>query len=86
LVFMYNFIHSIFYGKKTEQNPWKSTTLEWTAPIKHMHGNWDGPIPHVHRWAYDYSKTDENGEYIIPGQDYVPQTLPMQEHEEELHH
>jgi len=25
-------------------------------------------IPEVHRWPYDYSKTDENGEYIIPGQ------------------
>ena len=56
LVFLYNFIHSIFYGKKTEQNPWRSTTLEWTAPIKHIHGNWEGKIPHVHRWAYDYSK------------------------------
>jgi hypothetical protein len=20
---------------------------EWTAPIKHMHGNWPGKIPHV---------------------------------------
>ena len=30
LVFLYNFIHSMFYGKKTEQNPWRSNTLEWT--------------------------------------------------------
>lgn len=86
LIFVYNFIASIFYGRKTVQNPWKSTTLEWTASIKHIHGNWDGPIPHVHRWPYDYSKVDENGEYIIPGQDFVPQTLPLQEDEEELQH
>ena len=30
LVFLYNFIYSMFYGKKAPQNPWKSTTLEWT--------------------------------------------------------
>ena len=36
--FFYNFIHSIYYGKETTQNPWKSTTLEWTAPIEHMLG------------------------------------------------
>jgi len=86
LVFAYNFISSIFYGRKTEQNPWKATTLEWTAPIKHMHGNWPGEIPHVHRWAYDYSKTFENGEYVISGQDYVPQTVPLLEGEEEQEH
>ncbi|MBT8322739.1 MAG: cytochrome c oxidase subunit I, partial [Eudoraea sp.] len=86
LLFVYNFIHSIFYGKRTVQNPWKSNTLEWTAPIEHIHGNWEGEIPEVHRWAYDYSKTKENGEYIIAGQDFVPQHIPLQEDEEELNH
>jgi hypothetical protein len=23
-------------------NPWKSNTLEWTAPVEHIHGNWPG--------------------------------------------
>ena len=86
LVFVYNFIYSIFYGKRGPQNPWKSNTLEWTTPQEHMHGNWPGKIPEVHRWAYDYSKTYENGEYIIPGQDFVPQNIPLQENEEELNH
>lgn len=86
LVFLYNFISSIFYGKKGAQNPWKSNTLEWTAPQEHIHGNWPGEIPHVHRWAYDYSKTYDNGEYIIPGQDFVPQNVPLQDNEEELQH
>ena len=76
----------MFYGKIGPKNPWKSNTLEWTAEVKHIHGNWDGPIPHVHRWAYDYSKVDDNGEYIIPGQDFVPQTVPLQDDEEELQH
>ena len=70
LVFLYNFLYSIFYGKKAEQNPWKSNTLEWTASMKHIHGNWQGKLPEVFRWPYDYSK---------PGydEDFVPQNKPM---------
>ena len=79
LVFLWNFFTSIFYGKKTTQNPWKSNTLEWTAPIKHIHGNWEGEIPHVHRWPYDYSKPGHDD-------DFVPQNVPMKEGEEQLHH
>ncbi|WP_077401817.1 cytochrome c oxidase subunit I [Cellulophaga omnivescoria] len=86
LVFVGNFIYSIFYGKKAEQNPWNATTLEWTTPVEHIHGNWPGAIPEVHRWAYDYSKTNENGEYVLPGQDFVPQVVPLQDGEEELTH
>ncbi|WP_034259631.1 cytochrome c oxidase subunit I [Altibacter lentus] len=87
VVFLYNFIHSMFYGKKGPKNPWSATTLEWTAEVKHIHGNWDGPIPEVHRWAYDYSKLNKDeSDYVIPGQDFVPQHIPMQEHEEEMHH
>ncbi len=86
LVFAFNFVRSIFYGKRGPQNPWKATTLEWTTPQEHFHGNWHGAIPHVHRWPYDYSKTYENGEYIIEGQDFVPQTVPLQKDEEELNH
>src|SRR6056297_2887580 len=35
VVFLYNFIHSMVAGTKAVQNPWKSTTLEWTTPVKH---------------------------------------------------
>ena len=86
LVFVANFIYSVFYGKKGPQNPWSSNTLEWTTPQKHIHGNWPGAIPEVHRWAYDYSKVDADGEYIIQGQDFVPQHIPLQQDEEELNH
>jgi cytochrome c oxidase subunit 1 len=79
LVFLFNFFYSIFYGKKTIQNPWKSNTLEWTAPIEHIHGNWPGEIPHVYRWPYDYSKPGHDD-------DFVPQNVPMKEGEEQLHH
>tara|TARA_B110000240_G_scaffold195808_1_gene246267 strand:- start:72 stop:1763 length:1692 start_codon:yes stop_codon:yes gene_type:complete len=74
IVFLYNFIYSMFYGKKSPQNPWKSNTLEWTASMKHIHGNWQGKIPEVFRWPYDYSK---------PGydEDFVPQHKPMKKGE-----
>jgi cytochrome c oxidase subunit 1 len=70
VAFIYNFIVSIFAGKKTTQNPWESNTLEWTTPVEHLHGNWPGEIPTVYRWPYDYSK---------PGaeEDFIPQTVPF---------
>ena len=76
LVFLFNFFYSIFKGQNSPQNPWKSNTLEWTAPMEHMHGNWPGELPTVHRWPYDYSK---------PGaeDDFIPQTVPLKEGEEE---
>src|SRR6201996_1438004 len=64
IAFIYNFIHSIFWGKKSPQNPWNSTTLEWTAPIEHIHGNWPGEIPTVYRWPYDYSKPGHDTDFI----------------------
>ena len=75
-VFLFNFFYSIFRGQVAPQNPWRSTTLEWTTPVKHMHGNWPGALPTVYRWPYDYSK---------PGMedDFVPQTTPLMEGEEE---
>ena len=79
LIFLYNFISSIFYGKEATKNPWKSTTLEWTAPVEHMHGNWPGEIPHVYRWAYDYSKPGHE-------EDFVPQTVPLGDDEDITEH
>src|SRR6201991_1816096 len=49
VAFLYNFITSIFIGKKATQNPWESNTLEWTTPVEHLHGNWPGEIPTVYR-------------------------------------
>ena len=79
LIFLFNFFYSIFYGKKASQNPWRATSLEWTTPVEHIHGNWPGEIPEVHRWPYDYSK---------PGyeEDFVPQTVPLKEGEKDGGH
>jgi len=68
-IFVFNFFYSMYRGRKASQNPWKSNTLEWTAPVEHLHGNWPGEIPTVHRWAYDYGKPNADD-------DYIPQTTP----------
>ena len=77
-IFLYNFFYSLFRGQKAPQNPWKSNTLEWTTPVEHIHGNWPGAIPHVHRWPYDYSKPGSED-------DYIPQNVPLKEGESEGH-
>ena len=81
-IFLFNFFYSIFKGSKSGQNPWRANSLEWTTPEERIHGNWPGEIPEVHRWPYDYSKPGKNGEYVLPGQDFCPQTVPAQEGEE----
>lgn len=85
LLFFYNFVFSALRGPKAPQNPWDSNSLEWTAPVEHIHGNWYGDIPEVHRWPYDYSKVDENGEYI-GGKDFIPQTTPLYDNETDEAH
>ena len=61
LPFIYNFFHSMFAGEKTEENPWKATTLEWACPSPPPHGNFE-KTPRVYRGPYEYSlpgaKTD----------------------------
>ena len=76
LLFIFNFIYSIFKGTKATENPWKSNTLEWTTPIERIHGNWPGEIPSVERWAYDYSKPGAD-------EDFIPQNIPLKKGETE---
>ncbi len=83
IIFLANFFFSIYKGSKASQNPWNSNTLEWTTPVEHMHGNWPGEIPVVHRWPYDYSKTDESGD-LWGGKDFTSQIVPIRDGEEEF--
>jgi len=69
LFFIYNFFNSIFRGKKAEQNPWQSNTLEWSTPVEHLHGNWPGEIPAVYRGPHEYSRPDRE-------EDFFPQYIP----------
>lgn len=78
VIFVVNFFYSIWKGKKvTSKNPWQANTLEWTTPINPGHGNWEGKLPVVHRWAYDYGKD---------GVEYIPQIEPLKEGESPSDH
>jgi cytochrome c oxidase subunit 1 len=68
-VFLINFFHSMFRGEKAPKNPWRSTTLEWTAESPPPHGNWPGGLPEVYRGPYEYSIPDRDD-------DYWPQDVP----------
>jgi len=67
-IFVWNFVRSIFKGEPASANPWEATTLEWQAPSPPPHGNFGEELPVVHRFAYEYSPTE--GET-----DFVPQTV-----------
>jgi cytochrome c oxidase subunit I len=65
LVFIANFFLSMKYGKKVNENPWESTTLEWATPTPPPHGNFLTE-PVVYHGPYEYS---------VPGEvrDFLPQ-------------
>jgi cytochrome c oxidase subunit I len=68
IVFIVNFFWSMMKGRKTRENPWDATTLEWDAPSPPPHGNF-AQVPTVYRGPYEYS---------VPGAatDFTPQSRP----------
>ena len=66
LIFLINFVYSLFWGPKADRNPWNSNTLEWTAPSPPPHGNFDGP-PVVYRGRTSTASPRRT-------EDYLPQT------------
>ena len=73
-IFLYNFIHSLGWGKKAEENPWRATTLEWTIPSPPPFDNFAGRHVQVYRGPYEFS---------VPGapQDFIPQDeAPVEVH------
>ncbi|HEX8141876.1 MAG TPA: cbb3-type cytochrome c oxidase subunit I [Pyrinomonadaceae bacterium] len=76
LIFLFNFIWSMFKGEKAGDNPWEATTLEWAIPSPPPHDNFAGIPPVVYRGPYEYS---------VPGapEDFIMQTEPdlTEEHE-----
>jgi len=68
LLFVANFLWSMFRGRKAVANPWRANSLEWSAPSPPPHGNFT-VTPIVYRGPYEYS---------APGaeEDYLPQDRP----------
>jgi cytochrome c oxidase subunit 1 len=84
LLFLYNFFVSIFRGKKAEQNPWQSNTLEWTSPMDvRLHGNWPHELPTVYRGPYEYSRPDRESDFFPQNEEdaNAPEVLHVEEKE-----
>lgn len=69
LIFLGNFLWSMFKGKKAEANPWEANTLEWSIPSPAPYGNFE-VIPTVYRGPYEYSSGAD------PDRDWIGQTEP----------
>jgi cytochrome c oxidase subunit 1 len=65
LVFVVNIVWSLAKGRRAEENPWESTTLEWATSSPPPHGNF-ATRPTVYHGPYEYS---------VPGRktDWLPQ-------------
>jgi len=78
LIFVYNLIHSRFWGKPAPDNPWEATSLEWSTATPPPFDNFGGKHPVVYHDPYQYGVQSSVG-------DYVMQTSPEQvktEHDE----
>jgi len=72
LIFLYNLIHSRFWGKPATDNPWEGTSLEWSTPTTPPpHNNFGSELPVVYHDPYQYGVEGSKG-------DYVMQTSPEQ--------
>jgi cytochrome c oxidase subunit I len=77
-IFLYNLIHSRFWGKAAPDNPWEATSLEWSTATPPPFDNFGGQHPVVYHDPYQYGVQSSVG-------DYVMQTSPehvVSEHEE----
>ncbi|MCI0528128.1 MAG: cbb3-type cytochrome c oxidase subunit I, partial [Nitrospira sp.] len=67
IIFLLNFIWSLFAGKRADRNPWQANTLEWTAPSPPPHGNFE-EIPVVYRGPYEYSSPEVEEDFLPQNQ------------------
>jgi cytochrome c oxidase subunit I len=71
LIFAVNYFWSLFKGKPSGQNPWRSNSLEWqTGDPCPGHGNFDR-IPTVYRGPYEYSSPEV-------AEDFLPQDRKLE--------
>ena len=63
-VFLFNFFWSLLQRpKRAGANPWRSTTLEWTADSPPPHGNF-AELPTVYRGPYEYGVPGRDGRLL----------------------
>jgi cytochrome c oxidase subunit 1 len=65
LIFLYNLIHSRFWGKLAPDNPWEATSLEWSTPTPPPYDNFGGKLPVVYHDPYQYGVQSSVGDYVM---------------------
>jgi len=66
LVFVWNFISSLFKGRPAPDNPWNDNGLEWTVSSPAPHGNF-AKTPTVYHGPYEFSSP-------LVQEDFLPQS------------
>jgi len=65
-IFLYNLIHSRFRGEPATDNPWESTSLEWSTPTTPPpYDNFGGKLPVVYHDPYQYGVQGSAGDYVM---------------------
>jgi cytochrome c oxidase subunit 1 len=64
-IFVINLFWSMFKGPKASDNPWESTTLEWTTATPPPHDNFGGRTPVVNRGPYEYGVPGAAKDFIM---------------------
>jgi cytochrome c oxidase subunit 1 len=65
LIFVYNLIHSRFWGEKAPDNPWQATSLEWATTSPPPFDNFGGQLPVVYHDAYQYGIEGATDDYVM---------------------
>ncbi|HTR26127.1 MAG TPA: cbb3-type cytochrome c oxidase subunit I [Terriglobales bacterium] len=65
LIFLYNFIHSRFWGKPAPENPWQATSLEWSTSSPPPFDNFGGKLPVVYHDPYQYGIEGSTDDYVM---------------------
>jgi cytochrome c oxidase subunit 1 len=47
------------------ENPWESTTLEWTVSSPPPFDNFAGKVPVVHHGPYEFAVPDKEKDYVM---------------------
>jgi len=65
LIFLYNFIHSRFWGEPALDNPWEATSLEWSTTSPPPFDNFGGKLPVVYHDPYQYGIEGSTDDYVM---------------------
>jgi cytochrome c oxidase subunit I len=75
LIFLYNLIHSRFWGEKASDNPWEATSLEWATATPPPYDNFGGKLPIVYHDPYQYGIEGSTGDYVMQNSPETIQTV-----------